>query len=160
MKKKFTYGDRVRRVTGGPVKTIRNIDMMAYHFDDGTFMLREDEDCYQLMEPSTGFFLVARSLDGAPIDEYNAHGYEQRSDFRNALLRMTDRYGGRVGECIGERYGFLRLRFHDTPGVRLDEAWLPYYLLQPSPLEKQQDHSLPPSKKEAENELDEIFGFD
>ena len=104
------------------------------------------------------FFIVSSSLDGAPVRDHLLHGFESRRDFEAALRNLVSRWHGRVGECIDERHGFLLLRFHDTPGGKPDEEWLPRYLLQPA--------DVPEYMMEADNpddvtrELDEAFGFD
>ena len=153
----FTYGDKIRRLTGGPVLTIQDITPTAYHFDNGTFALIEDQECYRLVEKSSGYFHVATSIDGLPVDDYLSHGYETRETFVNALRRLLDRWAGRVGENTGERNGFLLLRFPDTPGGIPDEAWLPLYMLTPCEapaIVKEQE------KDPFEEELDRAFGFD
>lgn len=157
MKAKFTYGDRLRRSAHSRVLTIKDITAVAYHFDDGTFALIEDQDCYMLVEKASGFFRVCSTLDGLPIDDYLYHGYEQRSDFRDALLRLLDYWGGRIGERKDERNKFLLLSFPDTPGGMPDQAWLPLYMLtpcEPSPYARK------PERDPIEQELDEAFGFD
>lgn len=155
--KKFTYGDKVRRKSGGPVRIVKRISGEAYDFDDGTFALIEDQDCYVLVERASGYFRVATSIDGALFDNHLQHGYETRSDFQNALSALLDRWAGRTGESLDERNGFLLLRFHDTPGGKPDEAWLPIYLLSPVPLSQ----DVPPDgiAADAEEEINSAFGF-
>ncbi|MDD6017122.1 MAG: hypothetical protein PUC18_12765 [Prevotellaceae bacterium] len=100
------------------------------------------------------FYTVAQDLSRAPLRDHLMHGYEERSDFERALRQLIKKWENRVGECVGGRHGFLLLRFHDTPGGRPDEAWLPLYLLQ---------ETEPPERKKKtreEIELDEAFGFD
>lgn len=156
-KPKYTYGDKVRRKTGGPVRTIRDIGPTAYYFYDGTFALIEDQDCYVMVEKHSGFFLVANDLSKAPLGNYLQYGYENRTDFRNALQKLIDWWGGRVGEYVGNRYDHLLLKFHDTPGGRPDQAWLPLYLLEPVPMP---DWMKENKKDPIEEELDKAFGFD
>ncbi len=155
--KEFTYGDKIRRKAGGPVRTIRDIGPTAYHFSDGTFALIDDQDRYEMVEKHSGFFLVAKGIDGAPLGDYLQHGYENRSDFRDALRKLVDWWGGRVGEHVGSRYDHLRLKFHDTPGGRADEAWLPLYLLSPCPVP---DYLQEEERDPIEDELDRVFSFD
>lgn len=157
MAPKFTYGDRLRRSANGPVLTVKDITATAYHFSDGTFALIEDQDCYTIVEKASGFFRVCSSLEGLPIDDYLHHGYENRADFRDALRRLLDYWGGRIGERKDERNKFLLLSFPDTPGGKPDEAWLPLYMLtpcEPSPFAKK------PERDPMEEELDKAFGFD
>lgn len=155
-KPKFTYGDVLRKTSGGPLRTVQDIGATAYYFSDGTFALIEDQDCYTVVIQATGFFRVADSLDAAPLDDHLRHGYERRADFLHALRRLLNYWGGRVGERIDERNKFLRLRFHDTPGGLPDEAWLPLFLLSPAPIpDYMQDDT-----DETEAELDRAFGFD
>ncbi len=155
---KFTYGDRIRRKAGGPVETVSDAGATAYYFESGRFALLTDEDCYVLVEKASGFFRVDTDLSRAPLDRHSDHGYEERRDFREALQRLVDWWGGREGERVGDRNGFLRLRFHDTPGGRPDEAWLPLYLLRPCPMPEYMKPTPPPHP--FIEELDRAFGFD
>jgi len=112
------------------------------------------------MKEGMNFFrVVADDLDCAPLSEHLLHGYENERDFRCALRDIRDRWNGRVGECIDIRHGFRRLRFHDTPGGKLDETWIPDYLLKP---EKTPAYMLEPKHEpdETEIEIDKAFGFD
>lgn len=85
------------------------------------------------------------------------YGYEDDGDFRHAMWRLADYWRGRTGECVDERYGLLLLRFHDTPGGRPDEAWLPRFLL----YETDPSVCVPPScTTDGDVELDEAYGFD
>ena len=156
MTRKFTYGDQLRRATGGRVVTVKDIDKVAYHFDDGTFALIEDQDCYTLVEKASGYFRVARTLEGLPLDDYLYHGYEEREDFAIALQRLLDRWAGRIGRQTGERNKFLLLSFPDTPGGKPDEAWLPLYMLTPC---DEPSFVRARRKDPYEQELDEAFGF-
>lgn len=156
-KPKYTYGDQLRRATGGAVLTVKDVDDMAYHFHDGTFALIDDQDCYRLVRKASGYFRVTRTLDGLPLADCLHHGYETREEFRTALRRLTDRWGGRIGLQSGERNKFLLLRFPDTPGGVPDEAWLPLYMLtpcDPPPI------ATIPERDPDEEELDKAFGFD
>ena len=153
----FTYGDQLRRKAGGPVLTVQDITATAYHFDNGTFALIDDQDCYQLVGKASGFFRVARTLDGLPLADYLHHGYETRDEFRTALRRLTDRWGGRIGEYVSERNKFLLLRFPDTPGGVPDEAWLPLYMLTPC---ERSPYAGKPERDPDEEELNRAFGFD
>jgi len=155
-KPKFTFGDKIRRKVGGEVKTIRDIDSQAYHFTDGTFALRDDEDCYVMHEQHSGYFLVDGNLDRAPMDRYVEHGYETRADFRTALLRLIDWWGGRTGLYVGHSHGFLRLKFKDIPGGG-EEAWIPLYLVTPVPMP---DYLKERERDPIEEALDRAFGFE
>lgn len=154
----FTYGDRVRRKSGGPVEVVADVGPTAYYFDSGLFALQSDEDCYLLVEKSSGYFQVDKDLSRAPLDRYTEHGYEERRDFCEALQHLVSWWGGRIGERVSDRNGFLRLRFHDTPGGRPDEAWLPLYLLRPCPMPEYMNSTSPPHP--FIEELDRAFGFD
>ncbi len=157
-KHKFTYGDRVRRKVGGPVETVCDIGATAYYFDSGRFALVDDEDCYALVEKASGFFRVDNNLSRAPLDRYTEHGYETRREFRDALCQLMDWWSDRIGECIGARNGFLKLRFADMPGNVKEDVWLPLYLLCPCPMPRYLIPSPPPDP--IEEELDRVFGFD
>lgn len=104
------------------------------------------------------FFRVISDLWGVRLPDPPDYGYETERDFRHALWRLIDRWKNRVGECTDTRNGFLLIRFHDTPGGRPDEAWLPAILLErieePACCASQE----PPD--DASKELDEAFGFD
>lgn len=105
------------------------------------------------------FYRVTTDLSRAPLRDHLWHGYTDRWDFRDAIRTLARRWKDRVGECVGERNGFLLLRFHDTPGGLPDEEWLPDYLLQPTtppPAPESQDSEA----GELERELDLAFGFD
>jgi len=103
------------------------------------------------------FYRVDNNLDRAPLPDYLWHGYETRQDFKHALRNLVNLWHDRVGECVAEHHGFLLLRFHDTPGGKPDEEWLPRYLLQPTdpPIYRNQD-----DRSEIETVLDQAFGFD
>ncbi len=158
-KEKFTYGDQIRRTAGGPVRTVSDIIAGAYHFTDGTFALVEDQDCYEVVKKASGYFLVASNLDDAPLDDYLLHGYEDRDLFRDALRKLLARYGGRTGQHIGERNGFLMLHFYDIPGGQPEEAWLPLYLLHPTDMPEYMAAMHEPVD-EITREVEEAFGFD
>lgn len=104
------------------------------------------------------FYLVTGSIDRAPLRDHLWFGYEEKSEFRQALRRLAERWRGRVGECVDKRNGLLRLRFHDTPGCRPDEDWLPPFLLEPAEKPGYLVEVEPPDPIEAE--IDEAFGFD
>lgn len=103
------------------------------------------------------FFTVGSDPMSAPLRDHLLHGYEERRDFYMAVRRLVDRWKGRTGECIGERSGCLLLRFHDTPGGKPDEQWLPRYLLSPAPDVKLEE---PDGPSPLEEELARAFGFD
>ena len=65
---------------------------------------------------------------------------------------------GRVGECIGERHEFRRLRFHDTPGGRPDEAWIPDYLMRATEMPEWIRKALEPVDP-IEREIEEALGL-
>lgn len=154
----FTYGDRIRRKTGDRrVHTVADVGDVVYHFTDGTFALIADQDCYEVVEKASGYFLVTRDVTTAPLDDYLHHGYEERYLFADALRKLLDRWGGRTGQHVGTRNGFLLLRFRDNPGGSTEEAWLPLYLLSPTDTPA---YLLPPPPPDPIIvELDEAFGF-
>ena len=157
-KPKFTYGDIIRRRSDGRLLTVERIGADGYHFRGGGYALIADQDCYELVEKSSGFFLVAKTIDGAPLADHASHGYEDRNDFRDALRAIVGRWGGRIGERRQERNGFLQLHFADMPGKVTEDVWLPLYLLRPCPMP---DYLTPPPPPDPiEQELDRIFGFD
>ena len=100
------------------------------------------------------YYIVSVDPRDAPLRDHLWHGYDTRRDFYDALRKLSDRWRDRVGECVGERHGFLLLRFHDTPGGVPDEEWLPRYLLKPY------DPPEPAADGQDDAELDEAFGFD
>lgn len=155
----FTYGDRIRRKTGDRrVRTITDITAGEYHFRDGTFALISDQDCYEVVEKASGYFLVTKDVTAAPLDDYLHHGYEERYLFADALRKLLDRWGGRTGQHVGTRNGFLLLRFRDNPGGSTEEAWLPLYLLTPTAIPAYIKPETAPDPATAE--LDEAFGFE
>ena len=105
------------------------------------------------------FYLVEGDLARAPLRDHLWYGYESGRDFRDALKELRSLWKGRTGECIDRRNGFMHLRFHDTPGGRPDEAWLPGFMLQAVPVPEYilEEEVLP---SEVEQELDEALGFD
>ena len=110
------------------------------------------------MENET-FYEVLSSLDGVPLRDHLQHGYEEKSDFYDAVRQLRDRWQHRIGECVGERNGFRQLRFHDTPGGMPDEAWLPDYMLK----EVEKPEYLCDDAEtvdEQEQELEDALGFD
>lgn len=153
----FTYGDTIRHKIAGPPKLIRDITDTTYEFMDGSFSLIEDQDCYELVEGSSGFFRVATGLDDLSLADYVEHGYESLYDYRTALLRILDKWGGRTGEIADSRHDHLQLKFLDTPGGRPDRAWLPRFLLTPT---EKPDYVETDERSSGEKELDRIFGFD
>lgn len=133
-KSKFTYGDRICRKSGGPIETVHDLNETVYYFESGGFFLRDDEDCYRLVEKTTGFFRVADTIDGINLRDHSSHGYEDQADFRRALQQLIERWGGRTGQYVGSRHDFLRLRFADLYDKVSEEAWLPLYLLKAAPV--------------------------
>ena len=144
----FTYGDIIRRRSDGRLLTVERIGSDGYHFQNGGYALIADQDCYELVEKASGFFR----------NDHASHGYEDRSDFRDALRAIVNRWGGRIGERRQERNGFLRLHFADMPGKVTEVVWLPLYLLTPCPMPDYLTPSPPPDP--IEQELDRIFGFE
>ena len=109
------------------------------------------------MDETGQFFTVETDIYHLRLPDPLEHGYECERDFRRALRALSERWKGRAGECVGERHGFLLLRFHDTPGGRPDEAWLPRYLLKGTdPPEWYYDEE----PDELEAEIDRAYGFD
>lgn len=102
-----------------------------------------------------GFYEVLPGIWNAPVSDHLMHGYESRQDFRLAVRQIVNRWKVRVGECVGERHGFLLLRFHDTPGGEPDEEWIPEYLLQEAGAPE-----CAGQPDAADDGLDALFGFD
>ena len=109
---------------------------------------------------NASFFRVLADLRRAPTRDYLMHGYESERDFRRALWRLVGRWQGRVGERVGERHGFYLLRFHDTPGGKPEEEWLPSYLLEQTAIPDYLVRTTSDSSDERRAELDQAFGFD
>ena len=108
-----------------------------------------------------GKMYVVMDIVRAPLDDHLLHGYETRADFRRELKLLSGRWKGRVGECVGERHGFLLLRFHDTPGGKADEEWIPRYLLEPVGDPGSGDgQEAVDDKDETDVAVDTVFGFD
>lgn len=115
------------------------------------------------------FFRVCGDEDRVPLGDYFKHGYETLREFREASDALVARWRNREGECIEKRlfHGsnadtiddsltILRLRFHDTPGCRPDEAWIPCYLADPIPVpEYAKWQTLTPY----EQTMEELLGF-
>lgn len=102
------------------------------------------------------FYIVTSDLTDVPIREHLLHGYESCDDFAHATLRLVGRWKGRVGECVGDRHGFLLLRFHDTPGGCPDEEWIPRYLLKPVENPEYQENQ----RNKTNDDMENAFGFD
>lgn len=111
------------------------------------------------IDPAHKFYTVMDNYRQAPLSRYVEHGFELQEDYRDALKKLISRWHDRIGECIDERNGFKRLRFHDTPSVRPDEEWLPDYLLGEMPPDTYKMF-VHPDKNSFESELDRAFGFD
>lgn len=105
------------------------------------------------------FYTVNFEIRKAPFADYMMHGYESKWKFYKALSKLADKWQGRTGECVGERHGFLRLRFHDTPGGTPDEEWIPDYMLEPAEM-PDYVREMYEERDEVEEELDRVFGFD
>ena len=103
------------------------------------------------------YYRVLPDLRNAPVNQYLMHGFETKHDYLSALKKLVERWKDRVGEVVGERNDFLLLRFHDTPGGKPDEAWLPIYLLEKSepPAYLHSEKPDPTDRK-----LNDAFGFD
>ena len=106
------------------------------------------------MDDERKFYSVVASIWRLPLPDHLECGYETEQDFRLAVRRLVERWGGRVGECVCERNGHMRLRFHDTPGGVPDEAWIPPYVLKPADAPAPDDDG---STKD--EELDDAFDF-
>lgn len=104
------------------------------------------------------FYRVSNDPDDAPLRDYLEHGFESYRDFLNAVRRIVDLWHYRVGESVDERNGFRRLRFHDTPGGKPDEAWIPVYLLTETEIPGYMCEQTPID--EIEEDIDKAFGFD
>lgn len=85
------------------------------------------------------------------------YGYEDKNDFERAIRRLSLRWQNRIGECIDERHGFKKLRFHDTPGGKPDEEWLPDFILVET---SKPEWMIKPERDEKEEEVDRVFSFD
>lgn len=102
------------------------------------------------------YFKVTNDVDKAPLADYTMHGYTSKWDFYEAVRAVVERWRGRIGECVQERHGFRKLRFHDTPGGRPDEEWIADYLLEPT---ARPDYMNKPEKDPIAEEVDKAFGF-
>ena len=111
------------------------------------------------MSEEGGYFVVLSGLGRAPLADFLMHGYVSRYAFVDALRRITARWKKRIGLCVGERNGFLLLRFCDTPGGVPDEEWIPRYLLRPA-----EPWEYAPFLEDggggADDGVDHVFGFD
>lgn len=110
-------------------------------------------------EEKRRFFRVSSDLSRVPLKDHLLHGYEDKDDFYEAVRALSIRWYERTGEAKDERHGFIRLRFHDTPGGIPEEAWLPEYLLveteMPRYLVERESRVIDP----LEEEINEAFGF-
>ncbi len=104
------------------------------------------------------FYEVVPDYDAAPVKQYREHGYDSKWDFYLALREIGERWKGRVGECVAERHEFRRLRFHDTPGGKPDEAWIPNYLMKPTEMPEWIREALKPVDP-IEQEIEEALGL-
>lgn len=68
-----------------------------------------------------------RVIPNPPIPSHHEYGYEDKFDFHKAVHQLAQKYGGRVGECIGTRHAFLLLSFAATDG-RSVKAWIPAFM--------------------------------
>ena len=104
------------------------------------------------------FYLVEADYDKAPIRQFREFGYDSKWDFYLALRKVGERWRDRVGECIDQRHGFRKLRFHDTPGGKPDEEWIANFLLVRTEMPEWIREALKPVDP-IEKELDEAFGL-
>jgi hypothetical protein len=112
----------------------------------------------EVKDPQNGlFFTVTAEVSRNILRDHLLHGYETQREFENALRELIRRWRGRVGERIDERHDFFLLRFHDTPGGKPDEEWMPRYLLQNVAMPEYLKESEAPD--EMEEELNRAFGF-
>ena len=115
------------------------------------------------------FYRVNASIDGAPLRDCLLHGYDTRGNYESSMWQLVRKWRGRIGEAVEVRHyehsledtDLIRLRFHDTPGGRPDEAWLPRFLLtktdMPDYLRAAEESS---DYDSMEEELDRAYGFD
>lgn len=61
------------------------------------------------------------------LPSHHDYGYEDKYEFFKAVRQLANKYGGRVGECIGTRHAFLLLSFAAHDG-RPAKAWLPVFM--------------------------------
>lgn len=108
------------------------------------------------MSDERQFYRVINDRWDLVLPDNLSQGYEERRDYRAAIRRLLEVWHGRLGEVIGERNGFLLLRFHDTPGGMPDEAWIPRYLLTQEEAPEEGSDSSDGTK----GELTKAFGFD
>jgi len=108
------------------------------------------------------YYLVTKDPWEVDLRDHLEYGYEDRASFREAIRTLAKRWGDRVGEVVAEKHGgdFLRLRFPDTPGPRMDEAWLPRLMLRSTDPPIIIRHDTPPHRSPIEKELDDAYGFD
>ena len=113
------------------------------------------------MDDERKFFRVVRDRWDLPLPDPLEHGYSDEYEFRQAVRRLLELWHDRVGESVGKRHDFLLIRFHDTPGGRPDEAWIPVYLLQPcGKPDYLMEEKEPDEDDEIMCELERIHGFD
>lgn len=110
------------------------------------------------MDKQPTFYTVTTEISRHVLRDHLLHGYESRRDFEEALRSLAKKWQGRIGECIGERHGFMHLRFHDTPGGDPDEEWIPRYLLKVADRPDYLPSS--PTDEDKDEDLDKAFGFD
>ena len=105
------------------------------------------------------YYKVINNLYDIKLPDPLEYGYEFKSDFSRALWKLIDMWKGRIGECVDERNSFYLLRFHDTPGGKPDESWVPNCLLIEEPTPK---YVAPPETEacdEFAEEMNNIIGF-
>lgn len=112
------------------------------------------------MDDERRFYRVSRDPYDAPLRDFLLHGFSDRLSFLHAVRRLTERWHDRVGEKTGERNGFFLLRFHDTPGGKPDEDWIPEYLLKETDVPKGYgSHHVTSSSEETETAINTLFEF-
>jgi len=118
-------------------------------------VILEERQEEQQEEPKE-YYRVFYDRKRIPFRDHLQHGFRYRSHFRRAVRKLTRKFGGRIGECTGEKNGFHRLRFLDTPGNRPDEIWIPDYVLERVPPPDDPSKGNDPM----EDVIDTAFGFD
>ena len=106
------------------------------------------------------FFRVIPHTWYLKLPDPQMNGYENETLFRQAVDKLVNLWGKRTGEAISERNGFYYIRFHDTPGGRFDEAWLPKYILEPVPAPEYVATIEENVVDDVTQQMNEAYGFD